>query len=159
MRGKSPYVFSRNHKRCRTSLPHARMPRHARCCVAPAVLGKDRCGSLDGIRVFAVGRLLPKRPYVGETELDGREDLEDWKGLISADRNDKATLPLTIPRPIRVVCGRSKPQKLPSWNPAITPRIHPSRGSIAALGTRATAETVALLAARLQLRGIGVVAV
>ena len=68
-----------------------------------------------------------------------RKDLEDWKGLISADRNDKATLPLTIPRPIRVVCGRSKPQKLPSWNPATAQENRPPRGPIAALGTRAAA--------------------
>ena len=68
-----------------------------------------------------------------------RKDLEDWKGLISADRNDKATLPLTIPRPIRVVCGRAKPQKLPSWNPATAQENRPPPGPIAALGTRAAA--------------------
>ena len=40
---------------------------------------------------------------------NSKEDRQDMEGLISADRNSKATLPLTIPRPIRVVCGRSSP--------------------------------------------------
>ena len=41
------------------------------------------------------------------------EDRQDLQGLISADRNSKATLPLTIPRPIRVVCRRSSPRNCP----------------------------------------------
>ena len=47
--------------------------------------------------------------------MDGkqREDRQDTKGLISADRNSKATLPLTVPRPIRVVCRRSSPRNCP----------------------------------------------
>ena len=38
------------------------------------------------------------------------------QGLISVDRNSKATQPLTIPRPIQVVCKGSSPRNRQVWS-------------------------------------------
>ena len=74
--------------------------------------------------------------YVG---LRGKvEDRQDLQGLISADRNSKATLPLTIPRPIRVVCRRSSPRNCPVGLTATTRRDYSSRRTDRRLGTRDT---------------------
>ena len=44
-----------------------------------------------------------------------KKDLEDIQGLISVDRSSKATQPLTIPRPIQVVCKGSSPKNRQVW--------------------------------------------
>ena len=46
-----------------------------------------------------------------------KKDLQDIQGLISVDRNSKATQPLTIPRPIQVVCKGSSPINRQVWCP------------------------------------------
>ena len=56
-------------------------------------------------------QLQPKEP--GCTRDYKGEDLQDRGGLISVDRNGKATLPLTIPRPIQVVYKGSSPRNCP----------------------------------------------
>ena len=43
------------------------------------------------------------------------KDLKDRQGLISVDRSSKATLPLTTPRPVQVVCKGSSPRNRQVW--------------------------------------------
>ena len=58
---------------------------------------------------------------IGRNTLDAnmvvekKKDLEDIQGLISVDRSSKATQPLTIPRPIQVVCKGSSPRNRQVW--------------------------------------------
>ena len=75
----------------------------------------------------------PTRPYV----LYWGEDKSEDGGLISVDRNSKATLPLTIPRPLQVVYeGSGAGKRRLGFNAGNTAELHSSvRASRTRLGT------------------------
>ena len=65
--------------------------------------------------------LRQKHPYVLQAEEDKSED----GGLISVDRNSKATLPLTIPRPLQVVYkGSGAGKRRLGFNAGNTDELH-----------------------------------
>ena len=85
---------------------------------------------------------IPRYVY-GRSKMEDRQDMQ---GLTSADRNSKATLPLTVPRPIRVVCRRSSPRNCPVGLAATTRRNSSFRRADRRFGTRGAGTPTRLLA-------------
>ena len=82
---------------------------------------------------------LVDSPALTRMALSRWEDKSEDGGLISVDRNSKATLPLTIPRPLQVVYkGSGAGKRRLGFNAGNTTELHSTvRASRTRLGTGA----------------------
>ena len=86
-------------------------PQRAVCTKAVREGGQRLGGTLFGLhRRTGWKEKRGRKKKEEEEEEEKKKDLQDIQGLISVDRSSKATQPLTIPRPIQVVCKGSSPR-------------------------------------------------